>query len=425
MAEIAPFKGIRYNQSVVGDISKVVSPPYDIISPHDRVYYHELHPNNFVRLILGEERETDDESNNRFTRARAYLDQWIQTGVLKQDEKPAIYVYEQQFERDGERKIVRGFTCAVKLHEYSDKVILPHENTLAKPKSHLGPLLRQVRANLDCVYGLYADEQCILNEVMKRAASQAPVIDTLDRDGVRHILWMVTDPGEIEIVVSFLKDKPIAIADGHHRYETALAYRNEVREQIGGGPAGDIPSDYTLMTIVNVFEKDMTIFPTHRVVGSLTEDVVDSLTDRLAEMFEVESSTRDTLIDDAAKLNAIGIYSKNGAFTAKLKENSRDLIEGSDASKQLELNVLHKLILEPILGIDQEKLRNQTHIIYTRDAQEAMSLVDSGERQIAFLLNHIDVKSVLDIAEAGEKMPQKATYFYPKLLSGLVLRKMD
>ncbi len=305
------------------------------------------------------------------------------------------------------------------------RVILPHENTLAKPKSHLGPLLRQVRANLDCVYGLYADEQCTLNEVMERAASQPPVADTFDRDGVRHTLWAVTDSEQIDSVVEFLKDKPIAIADGHHRYETALAYRNEVREQLDPAPAGEIASDYTLMTIVNVFEKDMTIFPTHRVVGNLPDEIVDSLASRLAKMFDVSRSSKESLPEDAAKLSAIGVYSRNQAITVKLKGDFRNAIEGSEASRNLELNILHKLILEPILGIDQEKLRNQTHIIYTRDAQEAMALVDSGERQVAFLLNHIDVKSVLDIASAGERMPQKATYFYPKLLSGLVLRKMD
>ncbi|MCL5105390.1 MAG: DUF1015 domain-containing protein [Armatimonadetes bacterium] len=419
MAEIAAFKGIRYNESAVGSLDKVTSPPYDIISPEDRVYYHKLHPNNFVRLILGEEFEGDNESDNRFTRAKRYLDQWLKDGVLVQDNEPSIYIYEQHFERDGSR-VVRGITCAVKIHPYSDKVILPHENTLAKPKSQLGRLIREAKANLDCVYGLYADEAGVLDEVMARAMSQAPVADVRDKDEVRHILWALSDPTEIAAIVDYLKDKPIAIADGHHRYETALAYRDEMREKSGGGE--ELPSDYTLMTIANVYQKDMTIFPTHRVLANIAAELLGGLDGKLTELFEVCESSRESLLPDMTRLGAIGMYRKCDARTLKLKADPGSLLSGSEASRKLELNVLHKLILEPALGIDDDKLRNQTHIIYTRTADEAMDLVDSGERQIAFLLNHIAVKSVLDVASAGEKMPQKATYFYPKLLSGLVLR---
>lgn len=425
MAKIAPFKGIRYSEPAVGDLDKVVSPPYDIISPEDRVYYHKLHPNNFVRLILGEEFEGDTERENRFTRARQYLEAWLAEGVLVESPEPAIYVYEQQFERQGVPGKVRGFICAVKLHEYSEKVILPHENTLAKPKSQLGELIRQTRANLDCIYGLYGDEAGALDDVMDRAMNRPADAEARDRDGVRHAVWVVSDSREISAVQAFVSDRPIAIADGHHRYETALAYRNEVREKSSCCACCELPSDYTLMTIVNVYQKDMTIFPTHRVVGKLPEESLSGLEERLGELFEVAESSRESILDDMAQRGAIGTYGAGGAKTLRLREDPGALIEGSEASRKLELNVLHRLVLERALGIDQEKLRNQTHIIYTRSAGEAMDLVDSGERQVAFLLNHIDVKSVLDIASAGEKMPQKATYFYPKLLSGLVLRKME
>lgn len=231
-------------------------------------------------------------------------------------------------------------------------------------------------------------------------------------------------PAEISKVVEFLKDKPIAIADGHHRYETALAYRNEMREKCSCGCGCEKASDYAMMTIANVHQKDMTIFPTHRVVNNLSESVIDAMEDNLSDLFEIAESSKETVLEDMAKLGAIGVYYKKGVKTLKLKVNPSTLLEGCEASQNLELNILHKLVLDRTLGIDEEKLRNQTNIIYTRDSEEAMQLVDSGERQIAFLMNHIAVKSVLDIASAGEKMPQKATYFYPKLLSGLVLRKM-
>jgi uncharacterized protein (DUF1015 family) len=407
----------------VGDLSKVVSPPYDIISPEDRIHYHKRHPQNFVRLILGEESATDTDSNNRFTRAKKYLHTWLSRGILKQDYARAIYVYQQRYEREGRACAIRGLVCAVRVHDYSDGVILPHENTLAKPKSQLIQLMRETRANLDSIYALYADEAGVLDAVMDRAMAGRHACEARDKDGVLHLLWVLLDPNEIAKIVDHIKPQPIAIADGHHRYETALAYRDEMRAQHGG--AAELPSDYTLMTIANVYQKDMTIFPTHRVVAGLAGDVISRLDRGLGELFEVGASSGRTLLSDMAELGAIGMYRAGSAVTLKPKPESRALLQGSEASRDLELNVLHKLILERVLAIGEEDLRNQTHIVYTRDPAEAMRLVDSGERQVAFLLNHIDVKSVLDIATAGERMPQKATYFYPKLLSGLVLRKFD
>jgi len=424
LAEIKPFKGIRYNKNI--DLDKVTSPPYDVISPEEKERFLKLHPNNFVRLILGEELDTDTDTDNRFTRAEAYIDEWLASGVLVGDTLPSIYAYRQQFDMNGRACTVSGLTVAVKLHDYADKVILPHENTLAKPKSHLIPLLHETKANLDSVYGLYADEQGVLDELMERVMRREPDADAHDRDGVRHQLWVVSDFKEIKTIVDFMKDKQIAIADGHHRYETALAYSQEVKAKAGCScGCCEMPSNYAMMTIANVFQKDMTIYPTHRVLDNLSDDLLAKLDDRLQELFEVQDSSKETIMEDMKQGGAIGIYRAAKAQTIKLKHDPGSLIEGSEASRSLELNVLHKLVLERLLGIDKDKLRDQSHIVYTRDADEAISLVDSGQKQMACLLNNIDVKSVLDIAAAGEKMPQKATYFYPKLLSGLVLRKLD
>jgi len=423
LARIAPFNGIRYNASLDGELDRLTCPPYDIISPADRIHYHEIHPNNFVRLILGEERDTDNDSENRFLRSRSYLEQWLASGILRPDERPALYIYEQRFERDGKPRQIRGIVCAVKLHPYSDRVILPHENTLAKPKSHLIPLIHAAKADLDSVYGLYDDENGAIESLLDAASSGKPAADVIDRDGVRHVLWVYDDPAGIARIAGFMADKQIAIADGHHRYETALAYGQEMRENASGPE--ELGSDYVLMTIANVRQKDMTILPTHRVVGSVPEELLSGLRASLAELFEIGRSSRETILADMVGRGAIGMYEPSGAVTLKLKRDPASLLDGSDANRRLELNVLHKLILERSLAIDEEKLRNQTHIVYTRDADEAMDLVDCGERQLAFLLNNISVKSVLDLAAAGEKMPQKATYFYPKLLSGLVLRTLD
>lgn len=423
MAKIAPFSGIRYNESSAGELDKLTCPPYDIISPSDRIHYHEIHPHNFVRLILGEQRDTDNDMDNRFVRSRSYLEQWLASGVLRRDVRPSLYINEQHFECDGKPSQIRGIVCAVKLHPYSDRVLLPHENTLAKPKSHLIPLIHAAKANLDSVYGLYDDEDGAVESILDAATSGSPAEDVTDRDGVRHTLWVYDDPAGMARIVDFMADKQIAIADGHHRYETALAYSQEMRENAGG--SAELPSDYVLMTIANVRQKDMTILPTHRVIGGVPEELLSGLRESLAERFEIRPSSKETITADMAERGAIGMYEPSGAVTLRLKQDPASLLDGSDANRRLELNVLHKLILEKSLAIDDDKLRNQTHIVYTRDPKEAIELVDAGERQLAFLLNNISVKSVLDLAAAGEKMPQKATYFYPKLLSGLVLRTLD
>lgn len=418
MAEIKAFNGIRYNESKVGRLESVTCPPYDIISPQDEIYYQKLHPNNFVRLILGADIEGDDENNNRFTRAKAFLEEWLNEGVLAKDEKPALYIYEQHFEDGGRKRVVRGLTCAVRLQDYEDRVILPHENTLAKPKSHLIPLIHEVKANLDSVYGLYADPEGFVDGIIASKLTETPDMEAVDRDGVRHAVWVLTDEEVIGQICGFMSDKQIAIADGHHRYETALAYSKDAK---GRG----LDSDWVLMTLANVHQEDMTIYPTHRVAGALAEQLLDKLDEKLNTLFEKSASTKDNLISDMADRGAIGLYRKTGAVTIRLKQDPAELIDISETSSRLELNILHKLVLERLLEIDSEMLRNQTHIVYTRSADEAMRLVDSGERQLAFLLNHIPVKTVLDVAAAGDRMPQKATYFYPKLLSGLMLRKMD
>lgn len=423
MADIAPFQGIRYNRALSSNLNQVTSPPYDVISPEDCAYYHSLHPNNFVRLILGEERESDSASDNRFTRAHDYLSEWLAEGVLVRDPVPAIYIYQQRFEQDGAWKTVCGLLPAVKLHEYSEKVILPHETTLSKPKSQLLELMRATRANLDPVYGLYADEEGVLDEVISRAKAEPPLGEASDKNDVVHTLWAVTDAPDIEKIVGFFADKQIAIADGHHRYETALAFRNEMRRRVARS-VEDLPWDFALMTLVNVHQKDITVYPTHRVVADLPETLVEGLDQALAQDFLVEPSSEKTLIADMADRMAIGVYRAGTAITLKLKHESESKLKGSEASRELELNILHDLILESALGIHEENLRNQTNIYYTHDSSEAIERVDRGESQVAFLLNHIPVKTVLEIALAGERVPQKATYFYPKLLSGLVLRKM-
>ena len=422
---VAPFKGVRYNQDVVGDLDKVVCPPYDVISPLDRIYYHNLSPYNFVRLALGEEFESDNEVDNRFTRAGKYLDSWLADRVMVEEALPAMYSYRQDFTRDNSELCVTGIICAVKLHEYVDQVILPHENTLARPKSQLKELIQNVRANLDSVYGLYEDAEHKIESILDVHMTDSPVYDVIDKECVRHRLWVISDVSYIDKIVEFFANKQIAIADGHHRYETALAYSKEVRAQSGQPDNTPLNSDYTLMTLANVFQPDLTVLPTHRVMHGISAEALLHLSNGLAQNFEAKASSRKTITNDMIENQAIGVYINGYAFVISLKDDVITGIEGCEASQSLEVNVLHKLILEGLLGLTSDDIRKQTNVFYTREATEALERVDSGQAQIAFLLNPVGVKPVMDIAAAGEKMPQKSTYFYPKLLSGLVLRLLE
>lgn len=421
MAKIKAFNGIRYNTDIAGDINTLVSAPYDVISPEDRKYYHDLNKYNFVRLILGEEFDTDNDNENRFTRAGKYFNEWLAKDVMKAD-VPTIYLYQQKFNRDGKTCVVNGFITAVKICEYAENIILPHENTLSRPKGALTETIERTQANLDCVYGLYSDENNELNKIMDKYFIKVPTINAKDIDNNDHIVWAITNEADVNTITSFMADKQIAIADGHHRYETALKNRNKVRET--NTTKEEIESDYVMMTIVNVFEKDLTVLPTHRVINNVGDDIVKSLLEKLTNKFTVTETTKSDIISKMANTNSIRLVFNNKYYLVTKKSDVTIDMNASVYTKELELTILHTLILEELMGIDKEKLAAQTNVTYTRSFEEADTLVNSGNAQMAFICNEIPVKAILDIAAQGEKMPQKATYFYPKLLSGLVVRSL-
>lgn len=425
MAKIAPFRGIRYNPDLVA-LSEATSPPYDVISPAELDRLFGLHPKNMVRLILGRELPTDTETENRYVRSTRYLDEWLAEGVLTKDATSAFYAYEQHYVWQGKPKTVRGFIALVKLQNYADKVILPHENTLAKPKSLLAPLIRATNANLDSVYALYPDKRHVVDAVLERTAAMPPLGEAVDAHEVRHRIWRVEDESDVEKITRELADKQIVIADGHHRYETSLAYRDEQRSK-DGNPQQEQPYDYVMMTLVNVYAPDVIVFPTHRMILNLSEDVLERLDSGLSGLFDLMPSTKERLLADmdAHGGKAIGIYRPSRAYLAVLREENRALISGSPEAQNLDLNILHQLILDRVLGINAERLRQEANVVYSRDEQEVIGRVESGEMQIGFFLNPIRLESILDIAAADERMPQKATYFYPKLLSGMVMRRVE
>jgi len=416
LAEILPFRGIRYNVEQV-NLDDVTSPPYDVISPSELEYFLNRHPKNIVRLILGKEYPTDDETNNRYTRARSWLNEWLADGTLMLESKPCVYAYEQRFEFWGGMRVVRGFTALVKLHPWEDKVILPHEYTLAKPKPHLGSVIRATNANLDSVYGLYPDENAQAASLLAQIYKNVPDAQAHDRQGVKHSIWVVDDQSLIDDLVDLFKDKQIVIADGHHRYETSLAYRDEMR----GLAAGDNfnPYDYVMMTFADIDSPGLVMLPTHRMVRGVPEDRIERLIENLSDEFLVFDVSPADLLEQTSKLpNAVGICTKYFSAVVVRKDNPESV-------ESLGVLTLHDKILKDAVGIGGEGLRLEDHVFYTRDADEAIKSVENGECQAAFILQRFELAKMLEVARMGIRLPQKSTYFYPKLLSGMVMRIIE
>ena len=425
MAEIRAFKGVRYNQAEVGDLSAVVAPPYDVIAPEEEDSYWEQSPYNVIRLALPREN-----GGNKYVNAAAFLRRWLSDRVLIQDEKPALYVYQQEFEALARRMKRLGFTCLVRLEELGKGSIFPHENIMAKPLEDRLNLMRAARANLDSVFGLYHDTE--VDSVLRRFAEGKPAASATDRDGVRSDLWRITDPDAISAITGHLERERIVIADGHHRYSAAVAYRNEMRE-LAGIPAharSEAPYDYLMMTLIAFEDPGLVVLPVHRLVRNVVGFDAQSLLAGIAEIFDMREVPDDLLAEEVERSGdfSFGVHLRERSLVIKLKPSiaPEKAIQsaGSDGLKRLDVSVLHSLILDRILGIGAQQMTSQLNLNYTRGIAEAMGAVDRGEAQALFVMNPTKVEEVRVIAGTGEKMPQKSTYFYPKLLSGLLMRVM-
>ena len=413
MAEVRGFRGVRYDRAKVGAMDAVVSPPYDVISPDERRWYCERHPNNIVRLILPEE------NGDKYQKAAKSLDEWLKAGVLARDPEPSIYAIEEAFEVDGHRKRRFGFVCLLRLEDFGTGV-LPHENVLAKPLEDRLNLTRATRANFDSIFCLDADGRA--TNLIRPCASGGPDASATDKAGVRTDLWRISDPEIIKTVADIVSGGPVVIADGHHRYTAALTYRNEMRATNGSGP--EAPHEFIMVTLVSLDDEGLVILPTHRLVRNLADFDIDIFYSRLGEFFDVEEAEPENLMQYVELLggHAFGVHLGGKSCVIRVKPG---IMPGQSALKQLDVTILHSLILEKILGIGAEALSAQANVTYTRDPDQAIKSVDAGEYQIALLMNPPSVEEVKAVAAAGDKMPQKSTFFYPKLLTGLVMRVME
>ncbi len=436
MAIIKPFPAWRYDTGRVR-LEDVVTQPYDKISPEMQERYYAASPNNLVRIILGKPEAGDDDSRNVYSRAAASFRDWRNSGVLKRDAEPAIYAYQQHFKVPGDpsgmRHLRTGFIALGKLHDYSEKVVHRHEQTLSKPKADRLNLLRATRGHFGQIFMLYRAPHDLIGSL-----APPPTMSVKDEYGVEHRVWKIDDHKFIARLQHDMADKKLIIADGHHRYETALAFREEMRAAHGTS-SEPAPWDFVMMTFVNMDSPGLVVLPTHRVVKGLENFQLSDLLAKAAQWFAVEDVTSrfhadqpmDLLGgDDAphyAYVPTILAVSSDKVYLLRAKSGAVDAALPNLDSKERALDVvqLHKLLLENALGMTEEDIRAQKHLAYIRDPREAVAGVRGGGSQLAFLINPVRMEQIRDIAFGGGVMPQKSTDFYPKLLSGLAIYGLD
>lgn len=425
MAEIRAFRGLRYGREA-GDIRELVCPPYDIISEEEREAYLARNAHNVIRLEL-------PRGENPYEQAGRTLQSWLEEGILRCDMQEGLYLYELTFREkvtDGAVKCLTGIVARVRIEDFENQVILPHEETLSKAKQDRFDLTQATNCNFSQIYSLYQDEKKVTKQrVDNLCRSMAPRYE-FDDGLVAHRLWVVNDQAAIAAIAEDFAPRKLYIADGHHRYETAIRYRNHCRESGAYNPA----SEYVMMFLADMADEGLVVFPTHRLVRDIPDFDGEKLLRDCAQYFEavrVETLAQlQTALAGAeeAGQKAFGFYDGQHKAVLTLRDISvmRRVIPGqSDAYRFLDVSVLHSLILEGLLGIDRENMANQKNLTYTRSFEEAAESAESGRANCAFFLNATKVSEIGEVAAAGEKMPQKSTYFYPKLTTGLVMNCMD
>jgi uncharacterized protein (DUF1015 family) len=446
MAIISPFRAWRFNPEVV-PVQQAVTQPYDKITPAMQERYYQASPYNLVRIILGKPLPEDTAAENVYTRAAASFQNWRQTGVLRRDSAPSIYRYTQTFTTHdgspgGQTPVERrGFIALGRIEEYHANVVFRHEQTLAKPKADRLDLLRATRAHFGQIFMLYQGAGKVDTLLDKAAsANPAPDIEVTDEYGVVHRVWSISDAAVIASVRGQMKDRKLIIADGHHRYETALAYRDERRAAAETGAGFAAPYDWVMATFVdtdpsNVGRPSLVILPTHRLVFGFPNFSAEKLQAEAQKFFNVEEvdagidGVRATTIlqQGGHAGTALLAVTAERAFLLHTPKAIGTALFGKLSLRQQGLDVvqLHKCLLEGALKISPEAIRNQEHVSYCREASEALMQVKSGTAQVAFLMNPVRIDQIRDIALAGELLPQKSTDFYPKLLSGLTIYALE
>jgi len=433
MVEIIPFRGVRYDKERVKNMNLVATPPYDVISDAEREVYYGNSEYNVIRLSLGKEQEGDNKGDNKYIRAKEFLDEWLSEGILKRDDKDSLYIYEQEYSPPtGERKIMRGFICLVKLEDLDSGNIYPHERTLPKPTEDRFELIKAVKANISPVLCIYSDLHNRINSILKTEAKREPVLKFADEEGTTQDLWIVQDDKTIGKIVSELKNFEIFIADGHHRYETALRYSKQ---------DGDA-SKYVMVFLVDMNEGGISILPAHRLLRNISKMDDFDLEARLLEYFDLEifKFSEDDELSQRKKMfgrmaeesekHVFGMYQGNNKYYVLTLKNDAIIDKHINKDKpriwkELDTVILHSLIIENIFGVkDDGSIRYEESIKFINSRDDAMQAVYEKNYDVTLFLNPTKMSQVESVAKTRIRMPQKSTYFYPKPLTGLVMNVM-
>ncbi len=410
MVEIRPFKAIRYTDKA-GDMTKLITQPYDKIDPEMQDRYYAKSEYNYCRLILPKE-------ENRYEMAAKRIEEWLSSGIIAKDGEPALYVYFQDFEVLGKKYTRKGFISAVKLHPFEEKVVLPHERTHKGPKIDRLNMLRATKKNLEAGFMLYPDEEKVTIPILEKAAAGSPIIDVVDEYGVRNRIWALTNPDDIRAIQDVIAPEQVVIADGHHRYETAVTFRDEMRKN---GYEGNEGFNFRMTLMVPIQDEGLVVLPTHRLL--LKNELTDAHLKELAKYFEVSEIEQDEVeefLEVYAEEHAFVAYDGKKFYGMALlePENIERFFkpEYSEEYRNLDVVILRDVIFEGIMGVKDLKIDES--IAYERWMDDAIARVDSGEAKVVFLMNPTGPHEVLAVAKNGERMPEKSTDFYPKMVSG-------
>jgi uncharacterized protein (DUF1015 family) len=418
--EIAPLRGVLYDGAKAGPLDRLLAPPYDVISPADRESLEALSPHNVVRLILPK-----GEGDDRYANAARLYREWLGSGALRRDERPAFYRYQQVFTAEGRSYTRTGFIGRVRLRRFEERVVLPHERTLAAPKQDRLKLTRACGAWFSQVFGLYSDPSGAAEAAFGELADRAPEMEARAADGTTHRLWRVTDPAAQGRVAEALAERHVYIADGHHRYETMLALRDELRTE---------GAQYGPLFLCRMEDPGLAVLATHRVVHSLPSFDLEGALRRAGQFFASDEqrpgdaeAVRAELARRGQKAPTLGLASGGRMFFLSLRPDAdlSEAVPGPAVVRRLDVTLLHSLLLERILGIDRAAQEKQANLRYVKDLGQALRDSGAPDVQAAFLLNPTRVHDLKAVADAGEVMPQKSTYFFPKLASGLVIHSVE
>ena len=433
MAEIHPFRGVHYNQRQFKDLAGVICPPYDVISPQLQQELYQRNQYNFVRLEHNRELPQDTTTDNKYTRSAAVLERWLKQGVLVADEAPSIYLHDHYFHHGGREYRRRGIISGVRLQEWADNVIRPHEGTLAEHTSDRLSLLWVCQANTSPILALFEDEGRQIASLLSKQEKSPPMFSSSETDGERHKLWAINEPGAINQLCASLSDQPLYIADGHHRYESALSYQRE-RRAGSSAVSGKEAFNFVMMELVDFADPGLVILPAHRLVRGMSKATLSELAARLKSFFEVEElpvgksdvwGQIDRLLSggDSSEVKLVLLGLVEGRM---LRLRLRDLSAADQMMPHFHSELYKRLDVDIVDSVIPHDLgRSGESITYSYDGQDAVDRVLHQEYQLAFLLSPVKAEVVKAIADAGDKMSRKATYFYPKVPAGLVLHRLD